>query len=152
MKYYNLGDLFASTSVNRDLPLLFAPLFQSLKRYTYHFLSFINQRCQILCLYTTNSSSLAALFQEKKNLILLIKSLTTVFSVQASKPLCEDPSRGKTEQHIKEQQFYRNLEFVHQEVQELSKEQWTPGVKRGAQQARGKKRNTVINIHLSATC
>lgn len=48
MKYYKREDPFVSTNVNRDLPLLFAPLFQSLKRYTYHFLSLINQRCQIL--------------------------------------------------------------------------------------------------------
>lgn len=80
-----------------------------------------------------------------------MKSLTTVLSVQASKPLREDPSREKTEQYIKEQWFYRNLEFVHQEVQQLSEEQWLPGINRGAQQARGRKRNTVLSIHLSAT-
>lgn len=136
MKYYNLGDPFVSTSVNRGLPLLFAPLFQTLKRYTYHCFSFINQRCQILCLYTNSSRHLAALFQEKHNLILLMKSLTTVLCVQASKSLCEDPSREKTEQHIKEQWFYRNLEFIHGELQQLSKEQWSPGVTRGTQQAR----------------
>lgn len=71
--------------------------------------------------------------------------------MQASKPLCEDPSREKTVQHIKEQGFHRNLEFVHQEVQQLSKEQWPSGVNGAAQQARGRKMNTVLSNHLSAT-
>lgn len=143
MNYYNLEDPFVSTSVNKDLPLLFAPLFQSLKRYTNHFLSFINQMCQILCLYTTNSSRhLAALFQEKNNLILLMKSLTTVLCVQASKPLCEDPSREKTEQHIKEQ-WTLNLSTKRSSSsqkssahQVLTEEHSRPGVE---------------SIHLSAT-
>lgn len=93
-----------STSLKRGLPLLFAPLFQRLKRYIYHFLSFINQVPNLVSLYNkfiqTFSSTVPG---KKKNLILLMKSLTTVFCVQASKPSCEDPSRKKTVQHIQEQ-------------------------------------------------
>lgn len=88
MKYYNLEDPFVSTNVNRALPLLFAPLFQSLKRYTYHFLSLINQRCQILIsLYSNFIYTFSSIVQGKKKSYFTneVRSLTTVICELASK-------------------------------------------------------------------